>query len=199
MKFTARFLRKQANVKIRRMERKELEQVLDVAYYVFSSKIQQSEEAFKHEVREELSNRFSACYVAEVDGKIVGGYLMVRGKQFEVLDKLKTEMERKNIHIEGKTGVQGVALFVLPQYVGEGIGRQLRQIPIDRLKVDYVWGEHYKELDNLGQWIAAGRVLVAEVEDFFVTLKEIPRTPKVEKKKEAPIEKEPNTEEPMEV
>ena len=174
LKFSSRFLQKIANVKIRLMKRSELDKVLDIAYQVFSTKISQSEEEFKNEVKEELGNRFSCCYIAEVDVKIVGGYLLVKGKNFKELQELQTEMNEKGIDITNKTGVQGVALFVLPQFAGAGVGKQLREIPIERLGADYVWGEHFKELNNLQNWLNAGRVLLGEREDYFVTLRMIP-------------------------
>ena len=189
MIFTSKFLQKVATVTIRHLKREEFEQVLDIAYQVFSPKIRESEEEFKNTVREELGNRISHCYVAEVDGRIVGGYLLARSKNFQGLKELDSEIREKGIDLNGKVGVQGVALFLLPQYRNEGIGKQLREIPLSRLRVDYVWGEHLKELNNLPNWIGDGRTLIAEKDDCFITLKQLPRAERKtpEPKKPTPI------------
>lgn len=178
MKFLSKLLIKQAGVKIRLMRRDEFEHVLDIAYRAFQSTISQSEEEFKQEVREELANRFSCCYVAEVDGQIVGGYLLSRRHTFEELQKIDKEIKEKGFDLTGKKGVQGVALFVLPEFRNANIGRELRDIPATRLNVDFVWGQHYKSLNNLSNWLNAGRVLLGEGEDYVITLKELPRSPK---------------------
>ena len=190
MKFTSRFLQKVANIKIRLMRREEFEQVLDIAYKSFVGKINQSEEEFKNEIREELANRFRCCYVAEVDGRIVGGYLLSRQKNFRELDEIKEEMENKGIDLSGKEGVQGIALFVLPEFRGADVGRQLRDIPIKKMNVDFIWGEHYKSLDNIQNWLNAGRIILGEKDDYIITLREIPRGPKPTKPEVAPTKKE---------
>ena len=71
-----------------------------------------------------------------------------------------------------KKGVQGVCLFVLPQYRKLGLGRQLRNL-CHVLSADDIWGEHPKSLNNLPNWISYGRVHVTDIDDYHITVMDL--------------------------
>ena len=101
-------------------------------------------------VRDELGNDFSHSYVARLDEKVIGGYFLGNRQLSDHIDRPETQPYK------GKRGVEGVALFLLPQYRGAGLGRKLRGLPLSS-GADYVWGQHYEDLNNLQQWVNFGR------------------------------------------
>lgn len=87
-----------------------------------------------------------------LDGtKIVGVYALGNNQIASEFD-LPDYRERK--------GVEGVALAVLPEYKGTGVGRQLIEAP-RKLGRDYVWGSALRALSNVQHW-AKRRKIVGE-------------------------------------
>ena len=173
MLFQATLLSKTAfDLKIRRMKRNEIQEALDVCFKSFKQSLGLSEEEVKTEIIEEMGNNFSSCYVAESDGKIIGGYFLKKQR------KPASDLVELGIKgLEDKKGVQGIAIFVLPAYRNSGAGKQLRAIP-QSLGVDYIWGQHYKELNNVKNWVNYGRTYVGDKDDYAITFQEFPEVQK---------------------
>jgi GNAT superfamily N-acetyltransferase len=165
------------DIQIRKMKRSEVAEALNVCFKSFKESLGLSEEDVKTEIKEEMGNNFSNCYVALADGQIIGGYFLKKEK------KPASDLVELGVHgLENKTGIKGVAIFVLPEYRAYGAGRQLRSIP-EKLGVDYIWGQHYKELRNVENWVNFGRTYVGDKDDYAITFQEFPevRKDKIEK------------------
>lgn len=65
-------------------------------------------------------------------------------------------------------GVEGVLLAIDEDIRGIGFGGKLKDYP-KSLGVDYIWGQQFKALDNLDDWLKR-RVLVHETEEIYVTV-----------------------------
>lgn len=115
------------------------------------------------------SVNWDKSFKALVGGKMVGGYLLGDEQVLNFAGAGATEDLRK---YRGKVGVEGVALFVLPEYRGKRVGDALRRAPLG-VGYDYIWGQHLKTLNNLGQWTKFGRRLVADVDGVYVTLMDL--------------------------
>ena len=101
-------------------------------------------------VKESCHGDYSRSYVVREGGKIIGAYLLGKNQLPEMFPGPETKPYK------GKKGIEGVALFVLPEYRGTGIGRQLRGIPLSS-GADYIWGQHFEGLGNLQNWVNFGR------------------------------------------
>ncbi len=106
-------------------------------------------------------------------GKILGFYLL---GQNSVLNTLYKGMDvKENIQpYVGKKGLEGVALFVLPEYRGSGSGRALKNYA-QNLPYDYMWGYHLKDFNNLQDWLKRRR-LIAEDPNVYITLRDKKKT-----------------------
>jgi hypothetical protein len=84
--------------------------------------------------------------IAEVNGDIAGFYFL---RPKNIPEKVNPELysELKNL-----TGLEGVALGVLPKYKNLGIGKKLIEYP-KSLGYDYIWGYQYESLKNLKDWL----------------------------------------------
>ena len=173
---------KKAGLEIRKMRSEEVDAVIGIAFESFKGKLSMPLADLKEEIMGDLSGNFSSCYVAVLDDEIVGAYLLRKGVTPEVIKEIPV---LGTLHQNKRKGYQGVALFVLPKYQGTGIGKSLRGIP-ESLGADFVWGMHYKDLNNMENWVRNGRAIVQEADTFFVTLKEFPENQRVnvEKKQE---------------
>lgn len=147
-------------VEIREIRVEEVGEALEVGFYSFSEKLpNQSEDEFESAVKWSVSPDYKDCWVAVHRGHIIGGYFLSHSgigmKEYE-----------------GLNGIQGVALFLLPEYRGMRIGDILRKIPI-REGVDYIWGMHLHALDNVKQWTKFGRKLIDSCGGIHVTLMDL--------------------------
>ena len=123
-------------------------------------------------VREALNNDFSHSYVVKDNGRIIGGYFLGQ-------NQLPSDVKGAADYAD-KRGIEGVALFVLPEYRGKGIGHTLRDIPLHS-GMDYIWGQHYDELNNLEPWKAFGRKHMDTIDGVHITLMDLKPTSKNEK------------------
>lgn len=77
---------------------------------------------------------------------------------------------------KNKIGIQGIALVVTSEYRKFGIGREMRNIPLN-MGYSYIWGQHLKGLYNIRNWVDFGRRIVADGEingeEMYVTLMDI--------------------------
>lgn len=56
-------------------------------------------------------------------------------------------------NLENKRGVQGVALGVLQEHQGKGIGKMLMDVP-SNLGYDYIWGTQTEHISNVSKWLS---------------------------------------------
>lgn len=64
-------------------------------------------------------------------------------------------------------GVQGVVLGVLPEYHNLGYGKILIDYSLT-LNFDYIWGMHWKGLNNIDHWLKK-RQLLSDCPEFYIT------------------------------
>jgi GNAT superfamily N-acetyltransferase len=140
-------------VVIRRIHEDEVDEALYVGYESFRAQIPyQTATGFKGTVMGSVGDDTYDCWVAVHNGDIIGGYFLGHNQMW-------------GKDYEDQTGLQGVALFLLPEYRGMKIGDALRRIPlsVDYLNYDYVWGMHMSCLKNVKNWTKFGR---KEVENY---------------------------------
>lgn len=151
-----------AAAQIEKLQQGDIEEALQVGSACFPY----DRKMFEGISRSELDNDFSQSYVAKINGKIVGGYFLGKHQLPEQYSAPETQP------YEGKNGIEGVALFVLPEHQGTGIGRQLRAIPLS-LGADYIWGQHFEDLNNLQNWVNFGRKHLFTIGDVHVTVMDL--------------------------
>jgi GNAT superfamily N-acetyltransferase len=104
---------------------------------------------------------------ATIGNTAVGCYLF---NDQPVGDYLATEHDK--VKYKGRKSLQGIALCVLPEYRNHGIGKKLRELP-KSMNYDYIWGEHLKGLDNIGNWVKFGRRIIADTGESYITLMDL--------------------------
>lgn len=112
----------------------------------------------------------SLSVVAIENGRVVGFYIL--GKR-SVLDGIKEEELTPTEDLsayQGKKGIEGVALGIIPEARGSGLGSKLKDYP-QRLGADYIWGLQLHSLGNLEHWLKRRRV-VAKNEESVATLQD---------------------------
>lgn len=129
---------------------------LDYSYKFFDKII--SKKNFEDHVLNVTDFSLSARLIND-DGKVKGVYLIGTNKlsNYVVLPEL-----------ENLIGVEGVLLAVDEDIRGMGFGNRLKDYP-KSIGVDYIWGQQFKALNNLQDWLKR-RVLVYETEDIYFTL-----------------------------
>ncbi len=73
----------------------------------------------------------------------------------------------KNNKYDTLVGVEGLLLAVDEDIRGFGFGNRLKDMP-KTLGVDYIWGQQFKALGNLEDWLKR-RELVFETNDVYIT------------------------------
>jgi len=125
----------------------------------------QFSDIYDNVVNAETGGDFSYSYVAKMDGRIVGGYILVPMSVYS--PDISETYPYKNLR-----GIQGVSLFVATEFRGTGIGKRLRDLPL-RWGFDYVWGEQFIKLGNLNNWTAFGRRLLFTQGGVNVTIMDL--------------------------
>ena len=153
---------------VRLYDEKDKEQIMSTMVKSFSH-LMSEDSLIKY--TEEVTN-FSKSIVVELDGEIVGFYLLgdrqiEKGINDNKCDKIYIDLDEYN----KKTGLEGVALVVKDEYRGSGIGSKLKDY-VKNLNIDYVWGLQYKSLNNLDMWLKR-RKLAAENDELYVTVQEL--------------------------
>lgn len=114
---------------------------------------------------------WSISFKAVVEGQMAGFYcLNLRNVTDEVARNKFTPLEDLTPY-DAKTGLEGVALVVFPEFRGRGIGSALKDATRG-LHADYIWGVQLKSLGNLEQWLRRRR-LVAENPEMYLTLEDL--------------------------
>jgi hypothetical protein len=107
--------------------------------------------------------------VAMQGADVLGFYILGRRSVMEGTEGM--ELTEDLTPYESKTGVEGVALGVVPSARGRGIGNQLKDYP-KNLGADYIWGLQMKSLRNLDHWLKRRR-LVAQSSGLYATLQDL--------------------------
>lgn len=108
--------------------------------------------------------------INSITGEMLGYYLFgEQGIKDEINYSDFNSKEDLNNYSD-KKGLQGVSLFVKPEYRNLGIGRLLKDYS-QELPYDYVWGYHSFHLNNLDHWLKRRR-LVGQDSNAYVTLRD---------------------------
>jgi hypothetical protein len=93
------------------------------------------------------------------DENNIKGVYILGGNQ---LNSIVTAKDYKELN-----GVEGVLLCVDETLRGQGYGNKMKDYP-KTLGYDYIWGQQFKDLDNLNDWLKR-RVLVGETQYVYIT------------------------------
>lgn len=156
-----------SEVTLELLKETEIVEAIRVGHKSFREIIHMSALGFEYLISSSAS--FPISWVAKHREKIVGGYFLGENQLYTTRTKYKK-------------GVQGVGLFVLPEYRDLGIGAALRDIPL-YLPYDYIWGMHLKELNNIDNWKRYGREVLAGEGEIFTTMMDL-----TEKRKQRGLE-----------
>ena len=148
--------------------------VLDVLHTVLSEKIKIKKEDLHQKVKPRLSNGISICL--KYNSEIVGAYLLNNKSINDFIDQIRqdkiSDFRRDETRIDlneklSDKGLQGIALVVLNEYRGEGLGRILKEYTY-KLGYDYIWGVQDKSLENIDFWTKT-RKIFAESRNRYAT------------------------------
>jgi len=106
------------------------------------------------------------------------GYYLLSSNPISSVDEKGVKYFEDLESYEGKSGTEGVSLYVKPQYRKLGIASLLKDYA-ENVGSDYVWGYQSKYLDNLDHW-EKRRKYFADTGKEHVTLKDTDNTPEVE-------------------
>jgi hypothetical protein len=101
-------------------------------------------------------NWSKSALLIDDEGFIRGVYLI--GKK-----QLPVKLERYS----NKVGVEGVLLAIDEDIRGQGWGNKLKDYP-KTLGVDYIWGQQFKNLNNLNDWLKR-RELISSTDEVYIT------------------------------
>ena len=140
------------NIRIRKMIKKDVKKCLDIKYQYFGhfyGNVEDEKTKEKHDkyVLDKLD--LSVSLVAELpDGTIVGGYFLKKTNLPEIIGNFYDFKGDKSV------GIEGVSLFVHPDYKSLGIGHKLKYFYKDNDEgIDFIWGQAYHDLDNIQYWL----------------------------------------------
>ena len=110
-----------------------------------------------------------------MDGRIVGCYLLNEESVVDFLEGSDCATEDLSKY-KNLSGIQGIAIVVIPEYKSLGIGREMRALPL-KMNYDYYWGQELKGLNNVENWKRFGMRVVADGvihgDDMYVTLMDL--------------------------
>lgn len=123
---------------------------------------------------------FSISILAILDSQIVGFYLLSnqtnlfhRARKAPTANPNELSFYEDIEQYSDKKGLEGIALLVLNKFRGLGIGKLLISKSIEYAQnngYDYIFGGQLKTLRNVENWQRAGRFIIAENKEIFVTL-----------------------------
>ena len=137
---------------------------------------------------------WNASLKAVSSGQIVGFYLLGHkgvGNLNKTIKSEKARLEKgENLKkYKGLTGIEGVALGVIPEYRGRkdfNVAKELKNRVRETEGIHYIYGMQYKSLGNLNNWIGTpekpkARRLFAQSHDddsenpVYITLEDLPK------------------------
>ena len=134
-----------------------IEEVLDYAHKYFEHVMDAKN--FHQYVRYHANvNWGESILLVDGENNIKGVYIL-GGNQ---LNSIVTTKDYKDLN-----GVEGVLLCVDETLRGQGYGNKMKDYP-KTLGYDYIWGQQFKDLDNLNDWLKR-RVLVGETQYVYIT------------------------------
>jgi hypothetical protein len=92
--------------------------------------------------------------------KIIGFYIMNSASCPSLVK------EARIYGIDPMKGIEGIALGIIPEYRGTGLGKRLIMYPYAMTDFDYIWGKHFTHLNNMKEW-AKRRVVIDEGSIFL--------------------------------
>lgn len=101
------------------------------------------------------------------NGKVIGCYLL---KHSDLPDRLDQDDAKIDLNIlEGFKGLEGVALCLLPEFKGQGLGNKLKAA-VKSIPHDYIWGQQMKELNNIENWTKSDRIIAGKTNGIYYTI-----------------------------
>lgn len=166
-KFT-QFLTKKNEVIIRKMEKRDVQKCLDIKYQYFGhfyGDVNDPETKVNHDEYAKGKLDLSVSLIAEKNGEIVGGYFLKKTKLPVIIGNFY-DFTKSNM-----VGIEGVSLFVHPDYKSEGIGHKLKYYYKDNKKdnISFIWGQAFHGLNNMNHWLK-NRILFNDLHDVFFTI-----------------------------
>lgn len=132
-----------------------LDEVINFSYQFFSETMPLN--AFSAYLRG-VSNLDISFILVDENDSLMGVYLLGNTQVTEMIEAPK---------YEDLIGVEGVLLAVDESIRGFGFGNRLKDIP-KTLGVDYIWGQQFKSLNNLQDWLKR-RELVGMTQFLYIT------------------------------
>lgn len=102
------------------------------------------------------TNWENSFYLVDEDNIILGVYLIGYNK-----------LPIQDVRFLNLKGVEGLLLAVTEELRGLGFGNRFKDMP-KSLGIDYIWGQQYKSLNNLTDWLKR-RELIGETNDVYIT------------------------------
>ena len=139
------------------IELNQIEEVLDYTYPFFKHVI--SRGGFDYYMKG-LSNANwkKSLLLLDDEDNIKGAY---------ILGNLQLPSQYVQYKYIGLTGVEGLLLAIDESIRGQGWGNKLKEYP-KTLGYDYIWGQQFKGLNNLNDWLKR-RELVATTSEVYIT------------------------------
>jgi GNAT superfamily N-acetyltransferase len=162
------FKRKTGEVIIRPMKKSDVQKCLDLKFQYFGhfyGDVSDPNVKKSHDQYALNKLDLSVSLVAEVDGKIVGGY---------ILKKTGLPNYPGNFYDfsgDNSKGVEGVSLFVHPDYKSSGIGHKLKYYYKENKnsEVSFIWGMAFHGLNNMKHWLKT-RTMFNDMFDVYYTI-----------------------------
>jgi GNAT superfamily N-acetyltransferase len=97
---------------------------------------------------------YSVSIVAEINGEIVGGYILKKTKLPVIIGNFY------DFEGDDSTGIEGVSLFVHPDHKEKGIGHMLKYYYKEnpRPDVKFIWGQAFHGLKNIDHWLKSRKL-----------------------------------------
>ena len=159
-----------SGITVKPFDAEQLELVLDMAAKIFRKYMSETKLRQYLISQTDLTLSLSAYYKNE----IIGFYLIGDNQVPCNFSENQLFISRNEyLRILEMNGMEGVALVVLPDYRGAGIGKMLIQASLDvatKFHKQYIWGQHYMSLNNLKEWLKI-RTHFASDNEVHYTLK----------------------------
>ena len=144
---------------IEKIELGDFEEIIRISDIVFPDTIGFNRKYIGSFLRNRRSRNISIKLV--LNGEIIGFYILIP-QEFE-----KVRRYFKEVDVE--KGLEGVALGLLSEYRGTGLGKKLINYPYTLTQYDYIFGEHFKHLNNMKDW-EKRRLILNPNADIFISL-----------------------------
>jgi len=152
---------------IRKMKQKDVRKCLDIKYQYFGhfyGDVNNPNTKKSHDNYTIKKLDLTVSLVAEKNGEIVGGYFL---KKTKVPNIIGSFYDFSNYN---DNGVEGVSLFVHPDYKSEGVGHKLKYYYKNNSDdISFIWGQAFHGLDNMKHWLK-NRVLFNDLGGIFFTI-----------------------------